>query len=226
MRFLRQYACAVLADQDLELDRIVLVRLGTVPKTTSGKTQRQACRELYLAGDLEPLGQWLAADPAANSCAYVPPRNPLEAQLAAAWAEVLGVDRVGIFDSFLELGGSSLMATQLVSRLAPRLGIDIPLSELFDRPTVAALAELVSQKQAARQAADAALLEYLNGLSDEDAAQMLSRNEATGTLRQIMFSPGLDLHDLAPNDLMQAGTSDARATRFTAIDGSDPELAP
>ncbi len=72
---------------------------------------------------------------------YVAPRNALEADLAAAWAAVLRLDRVGIHDNFFELGGDSLMVTVLVNRLQQQLDMDLPLRDMYQSPTVAALAE-------------------------------------------------------------------------------------
>ena len=132
------------------VDTVVLIRAGTIPKTTSGKIQRHVCREQFLAGELDVLHAWESSQERALAAGYVAPRNQLETQLVGAWAEVLGVERVGVFDSFFELGGNSLMATQLVSRLAPRFGIEVPLADLFDRPTIADLAELIMAPCAAR----------------------------------------------------------------------------
>ncbi|HEX6290904.1 MAG TPA: amino acid adenylation domain-containing protein, partial [Herpetosiphonaceae bacterium] len=72
--------------------------------------------------------------------AFVPPRTPTEALLAEIWAQVLGLDRVGVDDHFLLLGGHSLAATQVVARIRDRLAVDLPLPTLFTLPTVAELA--------------------------------------------------------------------------------------
>ena len=71
---------------------------------------------------------------------FVPPRTPVEQALAAIWAEVLKLDRVGIHDNFFELRGHSLLATRVVSRLRTAFGLEIPLRSLFEMPTVASLA--------------------------------------------------------------------------------------
>ncbi|MCP4654117.1 MAG: acyltransferase domain-containing protein [bacterium] len=71
---------------------------------------------------------------------YVAPRNELEAQIAAVWQELLGVEQVGVHDPFFDLGGHSLLATQVVSRLYDLFEIRFPLEQLFARTTVAELA--------------------------------------------------------------------------------------
>ena len=170
-------ARAVVEEHELVVDTVVLIRAGTIPKTTSGKIQRHVCREQFLAGELDVLHAWESSQERALAAGYVAPRNQLETQLVGAWAEVLGVERVGVFDSFFELGGNSLMATQLVSRLAPRFGIEVPLADLFDRPTIADLAELIMAQRTALDAADVELIDRLQGLSEEEAAALLARTE-------------------------------------------------
>ncbi|MFD2688017.1 amino acid adenylation domain-containing protein, partial [Streptomyces phyllanthi] len=74
---------------------------------------------------------------------YVPPATAAEELLAAIWAEVLHVDRVGAEDDFFELGGHSLLAVQVTFRVRDVFGIEIPFSAPFDRPTLRGLAALL-----------------------------------------------------------------------------------
>ncbi|HFQ92418.1 MAG TPA: non-ribosomal peptide synthetase, partial [Anaerolineae bacterium] len=78
---------------------------------------------------------------------YVAPRNPTEEILAGLWAQVLGVDRVGIYDNFFALGGHSLKATQLVSRIRETFQCDLPLRRLFEKPTIADTAVFIQTDQ-------------------------------------------------------------------------------
>jgi acyl carrier protein len=72
--------------------------------------------------------------------AFVAPRSETEKALAELWASLLGTARVGIEDNFFELGGHSLLATQAVSRIREKFRVELALRELFEQPTVAALA--------------------------------------------------------------------------------------
>jgi amino acid adenylation domain-containing protein len=104
------------------------VPLEALPLTPHGKVDRKAL----------PAPE---ADRAGLRVEFVAPRNAAEEVLAAIWAEVLGLERVGIQDDFFELGGNSLLATQVMSRLRQALRAEVPLRALFEAPTVAALAE-------------------------------------------------------------------------------------
>jgi acyl carrier protein len=106
----------------------VFVSLDALPLTAEGTIDRAALPA--------PNPVWLAVEQN-----YVAPRNPVEAAIAEIWAEVLLVDRVGIHDDFLELGGDSLIGTQMVARLFEQFGTEIPLESLFERGTIAELVE-------------------------------------------------------------------------------------
>ncbi|SZD42187.1 Linear gramicidin synthase subunit D [Pseudomonas aeruginosa] len=75
--------------------------------------------------------------------AYQAPRNELEETLARIWAEVLKVERVGMFDNFFELGGHSLLATQIASRVQKALQRNVPLRAMFECTTVEELASYI-----------------------------------------------------------------------------------
>jgi amino acid adenylation domain-containing protein/FkbH-like protein len=102
------------------------VFLDALPLTPNGKVDRKAL----------PIPEHGRE----SSRAFVAPRTPLEVQLAGIWGEVLQIDRVGATDNFFELGGHSLLAIQAIARIADTLNIQLPLSCLFEAPTIADLA--------------------------------------------------------------------------------------
>ncbi|HSF39384.1 MAG TPA: amino acid adenylation domain-containing protein, partial [Thermoanaerobaculia bacterium] len=106
------------------------VPVEALPLTASGKVDRKA----LAASGPEARGTAARGDAA---------RTPTEELLAGIWAEVLGVERVGIHDGFFDLGGHSLLATRLVARLRGAFGVELPLRALFERPSVAELARLL-----------------------------------------------------------------------------------
>ena len=74
---------------------------------------------------------------------FVAPRTPVEQTIAAIWAEVLKVGRVGVHDNFFALGGHSLIATQVIARIRAALAADLPLRAIFESPTLEGLAARV-----------------------------------------------------------------------------------
>jgi amino acid adenylation domain-containing protein len=89
----------------------------------------------------------------AASAVYVPPSTESERRVAELWQGLLGKDRIGVLDNFFDLGGHSLLAAQLQSRLKQRLGCEISLVELFQHPTVAAIATLMDARRSSSPAA-------------------------------------------------------------------------
>ncbi|HEY6320738.1 MAG TPA: amino acid adenylation domain-containing protein, partial [Thermoanaerobaculia bacterium] len=111
------------------------VPLASLPLTPNGKVDRRALAR----------GQ----APPAVAAGQLAPRTPLERQLAAIWAEHLGLAEVGVEASFFELGGHSLIATRLIHHLRRAFRLDVPLAALFRTPTVAGLAATLERLQAA-----------------------------------------------------------------------------
>jgi acyl carrier protein len=100
----------------------------------------------------------------------VAPRGEVEERVAAVWREVLGLAEVGVHDSFLELGGDSLLATRLMARLREEMGADLAMDRLFAEPTVAAVAAALLEARAAQAGEDdlARLLAEIGSLSEEE----------------------------------------------------------
>lgn len=105
----------------------VFVVMDALPRTISGKVDRRS----------------LPAPNRQQNRTFVPPRTPVEAQLAQIWMQILNLDRVGLNDNFFELGGHSLNATQLVSRVGKAFQIELPLRSLFESPTLTTQAESI-----------------------------------------------------------------------------------
>jgi acyl carrier protein len=103
------------------------VLLNELPLTPNGKLNRKALPE-----------------PEHTSKEYVPPSTPVEEALAAIWSEVLKMKRPGIRDNFFEMGGHSLLAVQLASRVREVLQVNMPLRQLFERPTIETMSQYIS----------------------------------------------------------------------------------
>ncbi|WP_199443117.1 non-ribosomal peptide synthase/polyketide synthase [Umezawaea beigongshangensis] len=96
------------------------VALQALPMTRNGKVDRRA---LPAPGERP------------ESAEHVPPRTPVERELVAVWADVLGLDRVGLDDDFFELGGDSILSMRIASRVREALGVDVSPRTLFTHPT-------------------------------------------------------------------------------------------
>jgi len=172
-------ARAVAFEHQIPVDAIALIKAGSLPKTTSGKVQRGKCRELYLSQGLAVVSDWSTdrtpVDPTLMAGNYVAPRTATEEILAEVWGDVLGLQQVGIHDSFFDLGGHSLLATQVAERLTHWLPGGLALESLMDRPTIAELAGWIDQQSLGMsdESQMAELLDHLDDLSEEDAMRLL-----------------------------------------------------
>ncbi len=119
------------------------VTLASFPLTPNGKIDRHAL----------PVPE---AAPRAEQKRYLAPRTDAERALAAIWSEVLMLDtaRIGIDDNFFELGGHSLRAVQVMNRMRESFCVDISVEALFDKQTIADLADMVEAEQLAQAGGD------------------------------------------------------------------------
>ena len=136
------------------------VFLDELPLTPNGKLDRQA---------LPP--------PDGADRQFVAPRTPMEEQIANIWCEVLRLDRVGIDDDFFDLGGHSLSATEVLSRVREVFSVNLPFATFLAVPTVAAMASIVLQYQADEGRNEGLLeaLQELQHLSEEEAQRLHSQ---------------------------------------------------
>ncbi|HEX6373984.1 MAG TPA: amino acid adenylation domain-containing protein [Longimicrobium sp.] len=113
------------------------VPLAALPRTATGKIDPKTL----------PAPEYGGAEER-----YAAPRTPAERALAEIWAEVLRLERVGATDDFFELGGNSLLATRVVSRIRQALGVELTVRALFESPTVARLAACVGAPRGTERA--------------------------------------------------------------------------
>ena len=94
------------------------------------------------------------------------------------WTELLGLDQVGIHDNFLELGGHSLVASQIVGRVISTFLIELSVKALFESPTVAEMAIVITQSQAGKADDEEVerMLAELEAVSDEQAKSIVSND--------------------------------------------------
>jgi amino acid adenylation domain-containing protein len=143
-----------------------IVALDRLPKTATGKVDRAA---------LPPPDQF-----SVSREAMVEPRTALERVLAGLWADVLGLEVVGVHDDFFKLGGHSLLVTRLVARARELLRLDVPLRAVFEQPTVAGFGEFLRAKSPVADDLErtAEVLLQVAQLSDDGVTAALSEGDA------------------------------------------------
>jgi aryl carrier-like protein len=152
-----------------------MVMVREMPQTPNGKVDRRA-----LEGMREERGggRGLRGEEIEGGVGEEKegPRNEIERELVEIWGEVLGRGEVGVRERFFEIGGHSLKATQVVSRVRERMGVEVGLRSLFESPTIAEMAVAILQHQADQMDSveiDQVLAE-LDHLSEDEALIMLS----------------------------------------------------
>jgi len=157
---LRSYLQERLPDYMVPFSFIMLTEF---PLTTNGKINRAALPEPDNARpELTDI--------------FVAPRTPMEEKLAAIWESVLGISGIGVYDNFFEMGGHSLMATQLISRVRDAFSVELPVKVFFTGdPTIARLASEIEEIQLSQPSEDdvAEMLKELDNLSDDEVRALL-----------------------------------------------------
>lgn len=131
------------------------VWLRSLPLTPSGKVDRLALPRVEQAR-------------AELDTAFVEPRTSVEKALVEIWSRVLGIDRIGVHDEFFNLGGDSLLAGQVLSRVVRVFGVEVELRDFFDAPTIARMAEIIVRSQAGM-------------LSEDELTQLLTEAQDQGS---------------------------------------------
>ena len=118
----------------------ILEVIDALPVTANGKINRRALPE--------PASQTQTDE------TFVAPSTPIEEMIASAWREVLNLERIGAHDNFFDVGGHSLLAAKVVSLVRNQMNVDLSIVDLFQAPTIAALAELLAPRVAEKSARD------------------------------------------------------------------------
>ncbi len=152
---------------------VVLLNPGALPKTSSGKLQRSACRSRLADGSLDSYAQFPCDDAQPANHDPAQPAHQLEALIAWIWCEHLQVEQVAADDHFFLLGGNSILATQTIARLREELKLELNLRLLFEAPTLSAFTARVAALQQDGGLAQGSIV----GLGrDEPLPQSLAQN--------------------------------------------------
>ena len=134
--------------QTLGLNPSFIVPLSTteIPRTQTGKLQRLKLKQRFESGEFDAVVEQLKRQAQqVLEDSYVPPATHIERQLSDIWCQVLNLDKVGIHANFFELGGQSLLATQVISRIRTVFDKELPMRTLFESPTIAELNSILEK---------------------------------------------------------------------------------
>jgi acyl transferase domain-containing protein/acyl carrier protein len=112
--------------------------------------------------------------------AYIPPTSEPENRIAAVWQQAFGLEKVGINDNFFELSGNSLLAIQIVTRLRDVFKVQLPLTSLFEAPTISQLAQKIEELQSPSELSDMSrMLSEIEALTLDEAEEKFARELKT-----------------------------------------------
>lgn len=138
---------AVSEEHELQVYDFMLVRPGTISKTSSGKIQRHACKADYLQGTLKVVAGSRLEIEAAGERKIEAPADELERQLVKIWEDILEISPIGVTDNYFDLGGNSLHALRIIGKIGECTGRELQLTDLFQTQTIRGVAALLRQTQ-------------------------------------------------------------------------------
>lgn len=145
---LKDVVAAIAEKAQVTPHAIVLVRSGSLPKTSSGKLQRTDTKEMFLKGELIEIARWQAGNTATSTPKpFEAPATESEKTIASIWSSILGVESVSGNDDFFHLGGSSLLIAQMLTEVGERYSVSIPMTALFRNPTLKEFAAVVDAEE-------------------------------------------------------------------------------
>ncbi|MEO1287259.1 MAG: amino acid adenylation domain-containing protein [Chloroflexota bacterium] len=131
-----------------------IIKLDAIPLRSNGKVDLDVLKTFDLSRSVA-------------SAEYVAPRSDLEEDLVALWQEILHLEQIGVRDNFFNIGGHSLPAIRITTRIKSDYDVDVPLNEFFNQPTIEGLAETI----------EAIIMQDLDDLSDEEILRLLEDDE-------------------------------------------------
>lgn len=168
------------------------VFLEALPLTPNGKVDRRALSNFDRA-------------PRDRPGLFTPPRTPVEHELAGIWAHVFGLERVGIHDNFLEMGGHSLTAMGIISRIGEVFGVELAPRSLWEAPSVAQMAALIVERLAEDVGREelTRLLARIEALPEPEAQRLLSRIDLLSQAKRTLLE--LQLLEKRPDSSRASG---------------------
>ena len=166
------------------------VQLDEMPLTANGKLDRKALPSLDAS--------------ALSSREYVAPRAETEVQLAAIWQNLLGVEKVGVYDDFFELGGHSLLVVRLIAKIQ-KIGYTLSIRDIFSNPTIASLSPMLTSAAEVYQAPENGILPGCSYITSDMLPLVVLSQEEIETIMDRAPGGGANIQDIYPLSPLQKG---------------------